>query len=146
MSAGVRRLALTMVLAFLAALAGVWIGCRLMATRMPHGTEVHALLHDEVSLDRQQEAALDVLEARFAVRRRALEAQMRADNARLAAAIEREHADGPAVAAAVDQSHRTMGALQKATLEHVFAMRRLLRPDQTAAFDRIVVRALTPAS
>lgn len=146
MSAGVRRLALTMVLAFLAALAGVWIGCRLMAPRMHHGTEVHALLHDEVSLDRQQEAALDVLEARFAVRRRALEAQMRADNARLAAAIEREHADGPAVAAAVDQSHRTMGALQKATLEHVFAMRRLLRPDQTAAFDRIVVRALTPAS
>lgn len=146
MNATVRRLALTMVLAFLAALAGVWVGCRLMTTRMQHGTEVHALLHHEVALDRQQEAALDVLEARFGVRRRALEAQMRADNAQLAAAIEREHDNGPAVAAAVDQSHRTMGALQKATLEHVFAMRRLLRPDQTAAFDRIVMRALTPAS
>lgn len=146
MSATVRRLALTMVLAFLAALAGVWVGCRVMASRVQHGTEVHALLHHEVALDRQQEAALDVLEERFAVRRHALEAQMRADNAQLAAAIEREHDNGPAVAAAVDQSHRTMGALQKATLEHVFAMRRLLRPDQTAAFDRIVVRALTPAS
>jgi len=71
---------------------------------------------------------------------------MRSDNAALAAAIAREHDDGPAVAAAVDRAHRTMGALQKATLAHVFAMRRLLRPDQTAAFDRLVVRALTPAS
>lgn len=146
MNGAARRLALTIVLAFLAALAGVWVGCRLMAPRMHHGTEVHALLHDEVSLDQRQEAALDVLEARFAVQRQALEAQLRADNAQLAAAIEREHDNGPAVAAAVDRSHHTMGALQKATLAHVFAMRRLLRPDQTAAFDRIVVRALTPAS
>ena len=60
-------------------------------------------------------------------------------------AIAAERDDGPRVAAAVDASHRTMGALQKATLAHVFAMRRLMRPDQTAAFDRVVVRALTPA-
>ena len=80
------------------------------------------------------------------MQRAALEAQLRADNARLAAAIGREHDNGPAVAAAVDRSHHTMGALQKATLAHVFAMRRLMRPDQTAAFDRVVVRALTPAS
>jgi hypothetical protein len=33
--------------------------------------------------------------------------------------------------------------LQKATLAHVFAMRQILRSDQTAAFDRAVVKALT---
>ena len=71
---------------------------------------------------------------------------MRADNAALAAAIDREHANGPTVAAAVDRTHHTMGALQKATLAHVFAMRRLMRPDQTAAFDRIVLQALTARS
>ncbi len=36
-----------------------------------------------------------------------------------------------------------MGELQKATLAHIFAMRQVLRPDQTAEFDRAVVKALT---
>ena len=146
MTSVARRMVLTMVLAFLAALAGMLVGCWMLMPRPHHGTELHALLHRDIALDARQEAALDVLEARFATERAALEAQLRADNAQLAAAIEREHDNGPAVAAAVDRSHHTMGALQKATLAHVFAMRRLLRPDQTAAFDRIVVRALTPAS
>ena len=30
-----------------------------------------------------------------------------------------------------------------ATLAHIFAMRQILRPDQTAQFDRAVVKALT---
>ena len=83
------------------------------------------------------------LEQRFAVQRRALELELRADNARLAEAIEAEHGNGPRVAAAVDRSHAAMGELQKATLAHIFAMRQLLRPDQTAQFDRAVVKALT---
>lgn len=146
MTAAFRRHAAIVVLAFCAAIAGMLVGGWLLSPRPQHGTELHALLHRDIALDARQEAALDALEARFAVQRHALEARLRADNVRLAAAIEREHDNGPAVAAAVDRSHRTMGALQKATLAHVFAMRRLMRPDQTAAFDRIVVRALTPAS
>ena len=145
MTPALRRHALTILLAFLAAVAGVVVSGRILSPRPHHGTELHALLHREIALDTRQDAALDELEAAFAGRRAALEAQLRADNVRLAAAIEREHDNGPAVAAAVDRSHRTMGALQKATLAHVFAMRRLMRPDQTAAFDRVVVRALTPA-
>jgi len=145
MRTGIGRHASMVVLAFLAAIAGVLVGGRILAPRPHHGTELDTLLHREIALDPRQEAAIDGLETRFAVRRAALEAQLRADNARLAAAIEREHDNGPAVAAAVDRSHHTMGALQKATLAHVFAMRRLMRADQTAAFDRVVVRALTPA-
>ena len=68
---------------------------------------------------------------------------MRADNAKLAAAIENEHGYGTEVAAAIDQSHMAMGQLQKETLEHIFAMRALLRPDQVAKFDAAVVKALT---
>ena len=49
----------------------------------------------------------------------------------------------PQVAAAVDRSHGAMGELQKETLNHMFAMRQILRPDQTTAFDRAVVKALT---
>ena len=144
MTTAIRRAAPTIVLAFLAAIAGVLVGGWIRTPAASHGTELHAQLHRDVVLDAPQEAALDRLETRFAVRRAALEAQLRADNVRLAAAIEREHDNGPAVAAAVDRSHHTMGTLQKATLAHVFAMRRLMRPDQTAAFDRVVVRALTP--
>ena len=36
-----------------------------------------------------------------------------------------------------------MGELQKATLAHIFAMRQLLRADQTPQFDAAVVKALT---
>ncbi len=36
-----------------------------------------------------------------------------------------------------------MGQLQKETLEHIFAMRGVLRPDQAARFDQAVVKALT---
>jgi hypothetical protein len=100
-------------------------------------------LHHKLALDANQQARLDVLEQRFAVQRRAYELELRADNARLAEAIEAEHGNGPRVTAAVDQSHAVMGELQKATLEHIFAMRQLLRPDQTGQFDQAMVKALT---
>ena len=141
-----RRHLLIVLLAFAAALGGAVLGCRIMMPHAAAGTDLHALLHADMALDPGQQARLEALEARFAVTRRALEAQQRADNAALAAAIAAEHGDGPQVAAAVDRSHRTMGALQKATLAHVFAMRRLLRPDQAATFDRAVMRALTDPS
>ena len=103
----------------------------------------HLRLDHAFALDGDQQARLKVLEDRFAVQRRALELEMRAANARLAEAIEAEHGNGPRVAAAVDQSHAAMGELQKATLAHIFAMRQLLRPDQTSQFDDAVVKALT---
>ena len=91
----------------------------------------------------EQSARIDAIERSFAVRRQALEYELRADNAKLAAAIEAEHGYGPRVASAVEASHIAMGELQKATLEHVFAMRSVLTPAQTPAFDKAVVKALT---
>ena len=139
---GRARLVLCIIAAFLAAIAGVFIGRELFPDRRA-GNELHELLHHRLHLDADQTARLATLEQRFAVQRRALELELRADNARLAEAIEAEHGDGPRVAAAVDHSHAAMGELQKATLAHIFAMRQLLRPDQQAAFDRTVVKALT---
>lgn len=137
------RIALCVVLAFLAAIGGVFVGRALLPQNAPGGAALHDVLHHQLSLDPRQAARIAQLEARFAVRRRALELELRAANARLAEAIAAEHAAGPRVSAAVDQSHAAMGALQKATLEHLFAMRRLLRPDQAARFDAAVVKALT---
>lgn len=138
-----RRTLIVALIAFLAAIAGVGIGRLLIPTRAAHGSELHELLHHGMNLDARQQAKLEALEQRFAVRRTALELELRSDNARLADAIEVEHGNGPRVAAAVDASHQAMGELQKETLAHIFAMRQILRPDQTAIFDRAVVKALT---
>lgn len=134
---------LIVLLAFVAAIGGVFLGRALLPAPAHSGTELHALLHEGLALDPDQHAKLEVLEARFAVRRRALELELKADNARLADAIEAEHGYGPKVAEAVDRSHGAMGELQKETLAHIFAMRALLRPEQAATFDRAVVKALT---
>ena len=138
-----RRTLLVVLIAFSAAIAGVWIGRAMLVPKPIADSELHSLLHDQLDLDPAQHASLDALEAQFAVRRKALELEMRADNAKLAAAINVEHGYGPLVSSAIDQSHMAMGELQKETLEHVFAMRGLLRPDQAAKFDGAVVKALT---
>ncbi len=137
------RLILCVIAAFVAAIGGVFVGRALLPAPAQPGAELHEVLHHRLALDANQEARLKELEQRFAVQRRALELELRADNARLAEAIQAEHGNGPRVAAAVDRSHAAMGELQKATLAHIFAMRQLLRPDQTAQFDRAVVKALT---
>ena len=138
-----RRTLLIATIVFAAAIAGVWVGQLALAPKPAAHSDLHALLHDQLDLDATQHVKLDSLEAQFSVRRNALELEMRAGNARLAAAIEDEHGYGPKVSSAIDQSHMAMGELQKETLEHVFAMRGLLRPDQTAKFDEAVVKALT---
>ena len=131
------------VIAFLAGIAGVLVGRVLIAPTPAQGAELHEVLHHQLQLDAGQEARLEALEQQFAIRRRQLELELRAANARLAGAIQAEHGNGPQVSAAVDASHAAMGELQKATLAHIFAMRQILRPDQARKFDQAVVKALT---
>jgi hypothetical protein len=137
-----RRLALVAVLVIALGAAGVWLGRMLQPAPHHSGAELHTLMHEDLDLDVTQEARLATLERDFAARRAALETRLKADNARLAAAIAAEHQYGPRVGAAVDATHRTMGDLQKATLEHVFAMRAILRPDQQARFDAGIAQSL----
>ena len=137
------RLLISAVAVVALALAGVWLG-RIMQPEVHNsGAELHALMHDELDLDPAQERSLEVLERDFADRRAALEARLKADNARLAEAIAAEHQYGPRVSAAVDATHMAMGDLQKATLEHIFAMRAILRPEQQARFDAAIAKSLT---
>ena len=143
MRLGSRRIWTLAAVAFLAALAGVLIGRSISDHRPQQASALHELLHEELGLDERQLAQIEGLERQFAIRRRELELELRADNARLAAAIEAEHGYGPRVTAEIDRSHRAKGELQKETLEHIFAMREVLRPDQARKFDRAVVQALT---
>lgn len=139
----VRRIALIALIAFAAAMAGVYAARMLGEPSRKSESELHAFLHNELRLDAGQTAKIEAIEARFAVRKKALDMDMRGANARLAEAIQAEHGYGPKVTASVDHVHHVMGEMQKETLEHLFAMRAVLNADQARLFDQTVVKALT---
>ena len=108
-----KRFATVALVAFIAAMGGVFAGRALVTRLAPPETELHAILHDKLELDAAQRTQIEVLEQQYAVRKRALEQEMRADNARLADAIMAEHGYGTGVQAAIDQSQHVMGEMQK---------------------------------
>jgi len=138
-----RRVLVVGLVAFVAAIAGVFVGQLIVDQPRANETELHARLHERLDLSAEQQARLSRIEADFAARHRALEQEMRAANVRLAEAIQAEHGYGPQVTLAIDHSHQVMGSLQKETLQHLFAMREVLDPEQAKIFDSIVVKALT---
>lgn len=138
------HIVLTVALALLMGLAGAFIGRGVTQPNAAPESALHKVLHQDIKLDPDQRAKLDALNKEFAAQKATLEARLKADDAALAEAIAAEHGYGPRVAQAVEQTHHTMSDLQKLTLEHVFAMRTLLRPDQIAIYDAAVQRALIP--
>lgn len=136
-----RAILISVVVAFLAGLGGVGLGKLLFEQRRP--PSLHEVVHHHLQLTPAQEGEIEILERDFAARRSALELEMRAANAELAAAMREEHQYGPRVTAAVERFHHAMGELQSRTLQHVFAMREVLTPEQRLRFDNIVATALT---
>ncbi|MBI1361891.1 MAG: periplasmic heavy metal sensor [Alphaproteobacteria bacterium] len=137
-----RNALITVLLAALAGGLGVWIGGRFLNAH-PASPSLHDMVHRQLSLSHAQETQVAALEQDFAARRQLLEAGMRRANTDLAHAIEANETMGPKVADAVRQVHEAMMALQTATIEHVFAMRAVLTPEQRVQFDKKVVEALT---
>ncbi|UTP38235.1 periplasmic heavy metal sensor [Phenylobacterium sp. LH3H17] len=137
-----RALVVTVVMSMAAAGLGTWIGARYV-DRDQRKPTLHEFVHDKLDLTAPQEAQLEDLEQEFAVRRRAREAELRAANAELAAAIQARHENSPEVQAAVERFHHTMGELQKETILHVLDMRKVLTPQQAAKYDRRIAEALT---
>lgn len=132
---------ITAVLAALASGAATWVSATwILRDRQP--PSLHSVVHEKLDLNAEQDRRLDAIEARFAPRRTALEAEVRAANRELAAAIAVNRGDTPEVQAAVDHFHTAMGDLQKATLAHIFEMRSVLTPSQAEVFDAAVADAL----
>jgi Spy/CpxP family protein refolding chaperone len=138
-----RSLILTVVLSALAATVGAWGGARYVVSHMHHAAPLHEVVHDKLNLSAEQKQRIAGLEQDYAVRRKMLEAEMRAANADLARAIEQSHSYSPEVQHAVDRFHMAMGDLQKQSILHVLAMRQVLTPQQAAVFDDTVAKALT---
>lgn len=141
MRANWKSIAVTAIMAAFASCAATWASATwVMRERQP--PSLHSIVHEKLDLSAEQDRRLDVIEARFAARRPALEAEVRAANRELAAAIAASDGDTPHVQAAVDHFHAAMGDLQKATITHVFEMRSVLTPAQAEVFDEAVVDAL----
>lgn len=138
-----RSLVLTIFLSALAAGAGAFGGATYVMARMRHTPPLHQLIHDKLGLTAEQKQRIAGLEQTYAVRRKALESEMRAANADLARAIQRSHAYSPEVQQAIDRFHQAMGELQKESILHVLAMRQVLTPKQAGVFDDTVSKALT---
>ena len=90
----------------------------------------HAWLHHELNLTEAQLKMLEPVEAEFGDRQKQLAEALRDANRKLARAMGEDKAYTPRVAAAVEQVHHCMGDLQKASIEHVFAMRTGLSSEQ----------------
>jgi Spy/CpxP family protein refolding chaperone len=137
-----RALLLTAVSCLVAAGLGAWIGTHLLEQdRKP--LSLHEFVHQELAPSAAQEASLEALEQDFAISRKAREAELRAANAELAAAIQARHEYSPEVQAAVERFHHAMGELQKETILHVLEMRKILTPAQAARYDGRIAEALT---
>jgi len=137
-----RNLLATILLTLAAGFAGVGLG-KLGFERSDRQPTLHEVIHEELRLTPAQSRQIEALEADFRVRRDSREMEMRAANSDLAAAIRDEHGYGPRVTAAVERFHQAMGQLQTEMIQHVFAMRSVLTPDQMKIFDNTVVSALT---
>ena len=138
-----RSIVLTLALSTLAAALGVWVGDQYVQVRLRPAPGLHEMLHHKLRLTAEQQRRLNGLERDHAAKSEALKAEMRAANAQLAQAYQESHEYTPRAQAAIDRFHQAMDALQRETLLHVVAMRRILAPDQTARFDDTVVKSLT---
>ena len=143
MKPGLRNLLITVVLAVLAAGAGASLCAYYVISHQTAGPSLHDMVHRDLDLTPEQTRKLDAIEEDYAAQRKLLEADVRAANRELADAIREGHKDSPKVEAAIDHLHMAMGALQKATIAHVFDMRAVLTPQQARAFDAEVIAALT---
>lgn len=143
MNISLKSALITIILAASAGAVGVWLGGQLLAKGPAAANSLHAMVHEELSLSSDQENQLHDIERSFADRRQALEGEMRKANAELAVAIRASETAGPDVEAAVHHFHDAMGALQTETIEHVYAMRKVLTPEQRKRFDDKIAQALT---
>ncbi len=133
------------VLTLLTAALGGWVGVNygLRQARAPQ--QLDQLLHTGLHLSAAQDKQLATLEADFASKRSTFEAEMRAANRDIAGAITVRHQYDEGAQAAIERLHRAMIGLQRATVQHVIAMRALLSADQVEHFDRTVDEALAVA-
>lgn len=137
-----RDLRLSLIVAALAFGACWMVGNSFMGHREPTH-DPHQWLHEQLNLTTEQDTKLEPIEAKFAKRKEALEAEIHQANRELATAINEDGNYSPRVKQSVDKTHAAMGELQKVTLEHLFEMHSVLTPEQRKKLNSLTTDALT---
>lgn len=138
-----RSILLTLLIATVAGSLGAYGGVRYALNRAQSSYSLEQVVRRDLDLTPEQKQQIEALNEDFEAERQALEAEMRAANADLARVWREDHAYTPRVQAATDRFHTAMGTLQKASINHVIAIRARLTPAQAARFDESVAKALT---
>jgi len=126
-----RHLLLFLLLVILVASATCYVTGRILHPPLPtHDDDFHAWIHRQLQLTPEQDRLLEPSERRFAEKKKHYSELMRIGNMELANAILEAKGDSPLVKEASEKIHQSQGALQKATLEHVFEMRPILSAEQ----------------
>lgn len=127
------------IIALLAGMAGVYAGLALFGASPDHEyNSLDAIIHRELNLSAEQDSQISKIEASYAHRRFALEAEMRSATREIAAAVMDDKIYSDRVRRGIDAFHTAMGMLQEETILHVFEMRAILTSAQQAKFDEIV--------
>lgn len=100
------------------------------AEASPPHDDFHRWMHEQLDLRASQDEALHSLESEFEETRENLQEKIRQSGHELAAAVRQGDPESPALARALENLNTAQGALQKATLEHFFAMEKELDPEQ----------------
>ncbi|MFZ2280924.1 MAG: periplasmic heavy metal sensor [Prosthecobacter sp.] len=95
-------------------------------------TDLHAWMHEHLDITPEQHEKLEPLEAEFEKLRLKLKDDVRLADVALAQTIREPKVDEAAMNTALERLNKAQGALQKATLDHFFVMKRYLRPAQAA--------------
>ena len=138
-----RTALVVILLTAVAGAVGGWVGVRFALATSHQHSGLAELVHRELDLSDAQLQAIHDIEKTFASRRKTLEAEMRAANRDLAAAVRTEAEFGARAKAAITRFHIAESALQQETVMHVLGMRKVLTPDQARQFDEEISRALT---
>ena len=144
-----RNLAITVILAALAAYVGARLGeqppkpVEAPRAKLLLRDSVYQMVHQDLKLTPDQSRKIDEIEARYAHRRNELRAQIGSADAELGEALANEMALGTAASRALEHLQQSMGDLQRATILYTLEVRAVLTPQQQQVLDQKVFESLT---
>src|SRR5262245_1853650 len=146
MSAFLRSLAITVVVALVAGWAGGWLGVRTLIAEdemLPLRQTVSAIVRGDLHLTQEQIRDIQNIENRYYDRRIQLRTHVAEANRELADALMNDMAFGREAQQASLHVERGLGDLQRATIVYVLEVRDVLTPEQQVIYDRKVREVLT---
>ncbi|MCW1923664.1 periplasmic heavy metal sensor [Luteolibacter arcticus] len=92
--------------------------------------ELHEWMHEQLALSHEQHDALEPIEHAFATERERLKSEIAIAGRELAASVRQGKSGSPEIETALSRLNAAQAALQRATLDHFFAMKDHLDPAQ----------------